>query len=149
MTVKWMIHMCMLGLCSIQDWKEKEISVWKIAVYLGLVAVYGAAEVTFENKEISAELLRTAAGCIPGMALLAFGKLSGGAVGCGDGILTVVIGMSLGFWETMGILMTALTAAFGAGMILLVREKNIRNRQMAFVPFLFLGTAGAGLWMGG
>ena len=33
MNLGWMINMTMLAFCSIQDIKEKEVSLWKLKIY--------------------------------------------------------------------------------------------------------------------
>ena len=52
----------------------------------------------------------------------------------------------MGFWETLGILGTALFGVLGAAVYLVIIRKKSRDSQIAFVPFLLLGMAGAGLW---
>ena len=52
----------------------------------------------------------------------------------------------MGFWETLGVLGTALFGVLGAAIYLVIIRKKSRDSQIAFVPFLLLGMAGAGLW---
>lgn len=34
MMKKWILHMLMLGLCSVEDYREKKISMWKFILLL-------------------------------------------------------------------------------------------------------------------
>lgn len=145
--MKWMLHMIMLGVCSVEDIKEKSISLWKIAVYAGVIVGYGIWEFCTSDREMSDWLMQVLLGGIPGLMLLLLGRLSRQAVGYGDGLLTWIIGISWGFWESMGILLLALFGASFAAASMLLNGRGKRNTELAFVPCLFLGMAGAGLWM--
>lgn len=145
--MKWMLHMIMLGVCSVEDIKEKSISLWKIAVYAGVIVGYGIWEFCTSDREMSDWLMQVLLGGVPGLMLLLLGRLSRQAVGYGDGLLTWIIGISWGFWESMGILLLAFFSASFAAASMLLNGRGKRNTELAFVPCLFLGMAGAGLWM--
>lgn len=148
MTEKWILHMFMLGLCGIEDYREKKISVWKIILYAGVVAGYEIWECSSRKSAGDIWLLKSVLGSLPGLVMLGMGKLARESMGYGDGILVLIMGISMGFWETMGILFTAGIGASAAAVYILLRKKGGRKRQIAFVPFLFLGMAGGGLWLG-
>lgn len=148
MIVKWILHLFMLCVCSVEDMKEKEISLWKIVVYAVIVSGYGLWEFLFSGEKTTIWFFQGVMGSIPGMLLLLLGKLSGEAVGYGDGLLAVLIGISMGFWETMGILMTAFCAVFFAAGVIFIKNRKIKDKELPFAPFLLLGMAGAGLWAG-
>lgn len=84
---------------------------------------------------------------IPGICLLILAKVTKEEVGYADGILTVLIGMSMGFWQTAGILFTALLGTFVTAVFLFIFCKRKRKTRIAFIPFLLLGMAGARLWI--
>ncbi len=146
MTVKWMIHMGMLGICSVEDWREKKISLWKIRLYAAVVFIYEIGRQIGGTEKISEWLIFALTGLLPGIGMLIMGKLSKEAVGYGDAYLTLILGFSMGFWETLGVLGTALFGVLGAAVYLVIIRKKSRDSQIAFVPFLLLGMAGAGLW---
>lgn len=148
MIIKWMLHSIMLCVCSVEDWREKKVSLWKIAVYAGLALGYGILEVILFGERIDIWLTQRILGSIPGIVLLLLGKLSKEAIGYGDGFLVVIIGMSMGFWEGMGSLLTAFFGIFVAAGYIFMKEKRSKGREIAFVPFLLMGMAGAGLWIG-
>lgn len=146
MTIRYLIHMGMLGICSVEDWKEKQISLWKIWLYAIVVIIYESWCFLGEHREISEWLIWSATGLLPGIGMLIMGTLSQEAIGYGDGYLTLILGFSMGFWKTLGILGTALFGVFGVAIYLVVIRKRSRNSQIAFVPFLFLGMVGTVLW---
>ena len=78
-------------------------------------------------------------GSLPGISLLLCGKLSGWAVGSADGIIVLVLGIYLGFWQVLSVLSGAfLTAVMAAGFLLAVKKKD-RKYEIPFIPFLFAG----------
>lgn len=146
--IRWLIHMGMLGICSVEDWKEKKISLWKIKLYGSLILIYELWCLTEKNGNLYAWFGRTLAGLIPGIVLLIISRLSGETIGFGDGYLILIVGFSMGFWSTIGVLGTAFAGAFAAAIYVVLIKKRSRMTQIAFVPFLFLGMAGMGLWAG-
>ena len=117
MTTKWMIHMGMLGICSMEDLREKKISLWKIRLYAAVVFIYEIGRQIGGTEKISEWLIFALTGLLPGIGMLIMGKLSKEAVGYGDGYLTLILGFSMGFWETLGVLGTALFGVLGEAII--------------------------------
>ncbi len=150
MVIRWFIHIGMLGLCSVEDWREKQISLWKIWLYAIVIVIYEIwcflGGFLGGHKEISEWMIGVLTGILPGIGMLIMGKLSQEAIGYGDGYLTLILGFSMGFWEILGILGIALFGVFGVAVYLVVIRKRSRNSQIAFVPFLLLGMAGTALW---
>lgn len=146
MIIRWFIHIGMLGICSVEDWKEKQISLWKIWLYAIVIVIYEIWCFLGGRQEMSEWLIRVLTGILPGIGMLIMGKLSQETIGYGDGYLTLILGFSMGFWEILGILGIALFGVFGAAIYLVVVRKKSRNSQIAFVPFLLLGMAGTALW---
>ncbi|MCA5961773.1 hypothetical protein LC724_17250 [Blautia sp. RD014234] len=82
-------------------------------------------------------------GCYAGQSArylsLLFGKLSGWAVGSADGIIVLVLGIYLGFWQVLSVLSGAfLTAVMAAGFLLAVKKKTGSMRYRLF-PFYLPG----------
>ena len=148
MTVKWFIHMWMLGMCSVEDCKEKRISLWKIKLYAVLIFAYEIWYRAGQGEEWSKWMLWCLMGILPGTAMLVISKVSKETIGYGDGYLTLILGFSIGFWVTLGVLGIAFLGAMGAAIYLIIIRRRSRNSEIAFVPFLFLGMAGTGLWKG-
>ena len=63
------------------------------------------------------------------------GRISHGAVGMGDAMVYLVLGVGLGFFESMEVLTISLFLAAMAGVILMIWRRVGRNYAMPFVPF--------------
>lgn len=143
--MKWMLHMVMLSVCSVEDFKEKEVALWKIAVYFIIILGYGIWQAV-----VSPELIRTYGfqmifGAIPGIYLFILAKATDEAIGYADAWMTLIIGISMGIKETVGILSIAFSGAFVTALIFFIGGKKAKKKRIAFVPFLLLGMAGARL----
>lgn len=77
-------------------------------------------------------------GIIPGLLCLFLGKISQEGIGYGDGYLISIIGMYLGLWKTVGIVMIALflIGILSVGLLLLQRAN--RKTQIPFIPALLM-----------
>ena len=104
MTAKWFIHMWMLGMCSVEDCKEKRISLWKIRLYAVLILAYEIWYRAGQGEGWSKWMLWCLMGILPGTAMLVISRVSKETIGYGDGYLTLILGFSMGFWDTLGIL---------------------------------------------
>lgn len=122
-----------LGINSYLDIRKGQISLGLTAVYAGLGIVY-----MFLNRQQMALLLM---GMIPGLLLLCIGKVSGGALGLGDGLVVLVSGIYLGIWRTLEFITLALLlSAAWAGFLMMGRKKG-RKACFPFVPFLLAAYA--------
>ena len=144
---RWIINIAMLFICGIQDFKEREISLWKIKLYGILALAVSLCDLFSLNDDRLLLMGKLLSGLIPGFFLLLLAKASKEAVGYGDGWILLFIGLSMGFWECLSVLLIGLlgiflTAVFTA--ILLGRKKEMR---IPFIPFLFIGMAGGYFWM--
>ena len=81
-------------------------------------------------------------GMLPGFLLLGISLVTGGALGFGDGLMTLCLGVYLGFWATAETVMAAfLLSAAWAGLVLCLKKRKGKD-PIAFVPFLLLGDIG-------
>lgn len=105
------------------------------------VTVFGIGGIFYEflnGREIPLVLL----GLIPGFVLLLVSRATDDAVGMGDGLLMLVLGLYLGWGGALEVLLLALfLSALWAGVLLAVLKKR-RNYEFPFAPFLLLGYAG-------
>lgn len=62
-------------------------------------------------------------------------KISHGAVGMGDAMVYLVLGVGLGFFENMEVLTISLFLAAVAGVIMMIWRRVGRNYAMPFIPF--------------
>lgn len=117
-----------LGINSYLDMRKGEISLCATAVYMALSVPY-----LILCRERTVFLL---AGILPGLLLLCIGKVSGGALGFGDGLVVLVSGLYMGIWKIIEFVTIALLlAAVWAGALMIFRKKE-KKSQFPFVPFL-------------
>lgn len=76
------------------------------------------------------------AGVIPGGLAFLLSLLSRGAIGGGDALLLLLLGILAGFWNTSAIAMLAVLLAAGAGLLLMASGKAGKKTELPFIPFL-------------
>lgn len=79
------------------------------------------------------------AGLLPGVCMLACTLLTKGKIGAADGILCITLGFSMGISLICSVLALSLLLVAFYSIALLARGRWKRNRQIAFIPFLFMG----------
>lgn len=134
MKFDWMqrvLELALLGICSWEDVKGRQIrQCWLIAFGIEAVLV----SMVFGSRSA----LSLVAGLLPGCVLLLLSWLSRGGVGEGDGLLLMLLGLSLGVGKTLAIFYIAAILSAGYAMFLVVCKKKSRKYAMAFVPFLLV-----------
>ncbi len=127
---------------SFYDIKKREIQIGFSALAAVLLLV-GQLICIFQGKLLWCCI---PAGMIPGGFLIGLSWFSKGQVGIGDGIVFVVSGIFLGFFETGVLLFLSLLFAAFSGGILLVLKRLKRKDSLPFVPFIFAGYGVICLW---
>ena len=94
-------------------------------------------------------LCQLLAGLLPGIFLLILARITREAVGYGDGLILLFIGLSLGFWECIGIFFAGLLGIFLAAVLALLLFGRKKSLEIPFIPFLLTGLAGGYFWMKG
>lgn len=123
-----------LGFNSWTDIRKRRISLLSI----GIFALVGLAYQGLYKKQLSPVFL----GLIPGFLLLTVSRISREALGMGDALLMLVLGIHLGLRDSIEVLLLALfLAAFWAGILMLICRKK-GDYEFPFVPFLLLGYIG-------
>lgn len=87
-------------------------------------------------------LYRILSGSLAGILLRLFGGLTQEAIGKGDGDLTAAIGIQLGFFRSLELLMYAFLLSALISMFLILLKKADRKKKIPFIPFLFIGYLG-------
>lgn len=121
----------LLGISSVEDLRTKKVSV----VYLmgfGLLAIY------LQMRHIHLSLPSVLGGAALGLVFLGITIIRMDAMGLGDGLVLTIVGIFLGFRESIEIMVIAifLTAIY-ALFLILVRKKD-KQTEIAFIPFLFI-----------
>lgn len=117
------------------DARTKEVSI-RLLLLFGLLGVI--FYVIGRPVSIQEELL----GIAVGIVILGVCRLTGGKVGEGDGWLIIVTGIYLGLHRNIELLAGGLLLAAMWAVVLIVIKKAGKDREMPFIPFLFLSYLG-------
>lgn len=128
----WMISFGFMGICSITDLIRKEIPCILLGIFTVAAGIY---ILLFQSHNVLLSI-------VPGCLLLLVSRVSGEAIGYGDGWMMINLGLLLGYQRVLMVIMTAVLFSSFCGMILLMLKKADRKSKMAFAPFL---TAGLGI----
>lgn len=119
----------LLGICSYEDLKRKQIRTAWLAVFAGIGILYAV----FTGNRLFAEI---ALALIPGCCVLALSVFMRGEIGQGDGLLLLVMGFFLDAVCLCMILLSALFLSAVYALFLYYIKKKNRNYEIAFVPFI-------------
>lgn len=125
-----------LSVLSILDIRFRKMPVWLLVVG-GIVGI--GYQIWRWVKGDSISIVLIGSGVIVGLIFLVISKITGQALGYGDGIIILILGIYLGFWDLSVVLMVAFFAASVMAMVLIVVKRGKRKRTMPFVPFLCIG----------
>lgn len=125
-----------LSVLSILDIRFRKMPVWLLVVG-GIVGI--GYQIWRWVKGDSISIVLIGGGVIVGLIFLVVSKITGQALGYGDGIIILILGIYLGFWDLSVVLMIAFFAASVMAMVLIVVKRGKRKRTMPFVPFLCIG----------
>lgn len=129
-----------LGILSYWDFKYKQIPLW----YSLIGALVGAVFLLFERTDGMGFILSL----LPGVIALVMAWITREAIGYGDGVVMLVLGLYLTFSQIVFLVMAAILFAGTVALLLLVIRKKSGKYRMAFVPFLAVAY-GFLLWMEG
>lgn len=117
---------------AVMDLKTKTVSV-KTAVIFGAMGT--VMEIVWQAQGAGVWL----GGFAPGLFLLLLSRLTGEAMGYGDGIAVMVCGSFLGFWGCTEVLLLALFLTCPFSLLMITVKKADRKKSMPFLPFLLAG----------
>ena len=118
----------------IDDLKYKQIRIVPVML-MGALGLFIRCAV---HQDIVGSIL----GVLVGILLLAIGKITGQAIGYGDGVVFASIGALIGFGNVIAVLFISLFLAFIYSVILLISRRAKRKTAFPFAPFIFLAYAG-------
>ena len=142
---RWFICQCIflvyIAALAVMDFKYRKLPLKTL-----LSGLFIAAAGCLCGREISPVLLATG-GCM-GIVFLLISRVSGESFGYGDSILILIMGIFLGFWEILYLLMGAFSMAAFFSAAMLVKTRFNRKSSFPFVPFLTAAYIG-GMLLGG
>lgn len=126
-----------LFMLSAADMWMRKLPVWALAAG-------GAAAGAFRIYDSRIPVILVAAGAAVGVVFLAVSKVTEEGFGYGDSLLILIMGIYLGFWNLLGILLGAFFLSALFAVIALLSHRFSRNTGYPFVPFLM---ASYMIWM--
>lgn len=124
------IVLLLLAVSSLEDLRRMKIYMPPLyaALAMGILwAIFGD----------SALFLYRLAGLLSGGLLLLLVFFSQEAIGLGDAVLFLALGIWLGLWESLLLLTASLVLAALAGIFLWIRKKSMKQ-AFPFVPFVLI-----------
>lgn len=118
-----------LGVLAILDWKMKKIP-------LGLIVIGMVFGCGFQLIYKELPFLLVVTGGAVGLVFLAVSKVTEEAFGYGDSMVIGVLGIYLGFWNLLSMLVLTFILAAMTAMYVLTKQKFHRKSVLPFVPFL-------------
>lgn len=117
-----------LFVCSIWDLRKREIPVWFCIV--GAILVLG-----IQMFKADMALGEMTAGIMIGISLLIISKITA-QIGAGDGIVFIITGLGLGFWNNFWLLWEGLLLMAAVSLLLLLFQKINWKSKLPFLPFV-------------
>lgn len=141
---RWFICQCIflvyIAALAVMDFKYRKLPLKTL-----LSGLFIAAAGCLCGREISPVLL-AAGGCM-GIVFLLISRVSGESFGYGDSILILIIGIFLGFWNLMYLLLGAFSMAAVFSAVMMIKHRFNRKSSFPFVPFLAAAYLG-GMFIG-
>lgn len=133
-SVKTVCCLLVLLLCAGIDLRYKSIPTALI-----IMAAAGSAAGLLLVK---GDWVLAAGGALIGAFCLIVSKLTRQGLGYGDSLLILILGVFIGIWQIIGVLLIAFLSSSVYSIFLLMIRKKGRKYSYPFVPFLVLGYLG-------
>ena len=117
-----------LGINAILDFKYKKIP-WVLSICF---IVIGIGSVLISSPINWWQFL----GAIVGIGIILISVCTKQAIGLGDGLVLLVVGIFIGLWKTLMILFLAGILVAVVGIIMMVQKKGNLNTSLPFSPFI-------------
>jgi len=125
---QWIVLGVFLLIGSVQDIKNKALTPIICGIWSGLVILL----VLLSRRSLTTCGL----GLIPGVIMFSCAFLSNQAIGYGDCVAVLIIGLALGIEKSFCITATAFFIVAVVALFLLVSKKAKRKTELPFIPFL-------------
>lgn len=125
----------MLGITGMIDIKWKKINIL-------IVVPFVIAAIICNMKYDLLTLTSILGGMAIGLVMIGIGIITRGKIGIGDGVILMVTGLFLGFFDNLFLLLSATFLSAMIGAVLLLIKGVDKNYELPFIPFLFLSFLG-------
>lgn len=124
-----------LGICAVFDIRKKEIPV--ILILIGIAFSFGINIWQIHNKNIT--IADAGAALVVGAFMICVSFCTRERIGYGDGLILIVSGLMLGFYQCFLGLCISLLLSSVCALFLLITHKAGKDSGLPFVPFLTVG----------
>ncbi|MCR5837235.1 MAG: prepilin peptidase [Lachnospiraceae bacterium] len=124
------IAFCFVLICTITDIRTKKI----YGEWIGVFCFTGILYCLYMEKSVQSVVYSV----IPGIILLIISVISKEAIGKGDGLMVINLGIIMGPEKIIGILMISLITCAVASLVMIVAKKVSKNYEIPFAPFLMI-----------
>lgn len=121
----------LLGICSIEDVRKKEIQVYVVLTF-GIVGVI--LRLFYQNVTMKNMIF----GMAIGVVMMLVSLVTSGQIGLGDGLLLTVTGIFLGAYGNAMLFLHGLLFAAVWSLVVLLIFRRGRKTKIPFVPFLLI-----------
>ena len=115
--------------CAITDLKSKTIPIWWTVVFGISAMIY---QIFWKKQKLEAILFSM----IIGVTLLVAAKISNQRIGYGDGIIFLILGLWIGFWDGISLLFFSLILSSIISVYLIIVSRKGRDYRIPFNPFV-------------
>ena len=130
----YIIFMTLIGRAALVDYKKLQIpnGIVLMLFFIGVLGMF---------FKINANIIETLVGATAvTIMLFSVSYFSKGALGMGDVKLMSAIGLLMGFWNTMTILLMASLFCGLGSIVLLALGRVTKRSKIPFAPFIFIST---------
>ena len=124
-----------LGTCAVFDIRKKEIPI--ILILIGIIFSIGINLWQIYDKNIT--IADVGAALVVGGFMICVSFCTREKIGYGDGLILIVSGLMLGFYQCFIGLCISLVFSSVCALFLLITHKACKNSGLPFVPFLTVG----------
>lgn len=128
----WIISFTFIAICTAADIRRREIP-------MIIIVLFGVISLFYIGIWGEREWLDIAYSLIPGAFLLLLSLCTRESIGYGDGLVTLVLGILMGWKGCMTAVFIGLLASAVFSMALLACRKVKGKSRIPFVPFLAIG----------
>lgn len=122
-----------------KDWKKREIP---LALLLGMGVVAVGTWIFCDFAGVQQRLV----GILVGGLFLIISKLTKEAIGYGDSLVILILGLHMGVFQMLQTLFLASVLAGGLSLFLLWRHKWSKSMTLPFLPFVAATYLGVMVW---